>query len=280
MAAISPLQKLLLALHRLLAAVSNPKHIPRALAAILHRLLIWWTNFRSKWRIWQKKKALPTTPTCGPPKIHLNEPKAVGSVDDQEKEKESGGGNTTPPQLRSEHIPSSSPYDILDNGESVSLDDVACSLHPYSNKSKGASRSSLRLAKASHHLDIVARNASRSSQNLDSHYSHSIRSGSEAPPCSDDGHGYTIGIEPSSPRLPAPRRQFSTSLPDLQTHSPISIPRALASPSIEVVSPRDGPTSITYTRSESPMPFPHLDNPHIWPAVPEYSTRYNDRPIM
>ena len=228
MAAISPLQNFLLALHRLLAAVFNPKHLPRALAAILHRLLIWWTTFRSNWRIWQKNKALPITPTCSPPKIDLNEPNTVGSVEDQEKGKESGGSNANPPQVWSEHIPSSSPCKILENGESVSLDNVACSLHPYSNIPKGTFPSSLQLTKASLHLA-------------------------------------------------GPQCQFSASRPDHQIHSPISISRALASPSIEVVSPNDGPT---YTQSESPMPFPHLENRHIWPAMPEYSARYIDRPIM
>ena len=231
MAAISPLQKFLLALHRLLAAVFNLKHLPRALAAILHRLLIWCTTFRSNWRISQKNRALPITPTFGPPKIDLNEPNAVGSVQDQEKGKESGGSNANPPQVWSEHISSSRPCKILENGESVSLDNVACSLHPYSNIPKGTFPLSLQLTKASLHLAV-------------------------------------------------PQSQFSTSLPDHQIHSPISISRALASPSIGVVSPNDGPTSITYTQSESPMPFPHLENWHIWPAMPEYSTRYFDRPIM
>ena len=115
------------------------------------------------------------------------------------------------------------PYTIVKNGDTISLDGIAASLYPFSNGNiRNTSRSSVR---SGHNPSVQSRNASRSSRGPGSLMSRRSAANSY----------YALPQPNSNPRThPIPRRQWSSSMPHLQTET---VPDRDGSIEIEVTSP-------------------------------------------
>ncbi|KAJ3516742.1 hypothetical protein NLJ89_g929 [Agrocybe chaxingu] len=256
MATSSVLAQLLLLLRKLVAAIFKANPVPRALTAFLRRIAFWWSIVRKRWRGLLGLQGERRPPPPGGPKRG----RRSTVVDAASKEKQEGAAPSDP-----------FPYTLVKEGEAVAVADAAYSLYPYADGIRNSSRSSqsLQAARSSHNLTIMSRNASRSSQHFGSDWSRSIHSEDE---------GYTFDVEPTptaahtpkpNPRSPVPRRQWSTSLPELEKlKSGVGIPmRQLTSgtPDIE---------------SESPTPARYLEIERISPVMPEAAQRYENRPVI
>lgn len=169
----------LIVLRRLLQRILGSKLVRGAVIGYLQRVALWVSSLRSK--LYNRKTR------DKPPKDRGGLPKD-GTFSQQD--------------------PS---YAVVRNGDIISLNGVVHSLYPYSaNGIRNTSRTSVRATQQE------SRNASRSSQYPDSDYAHS-----------DRASFYELERNPSRPyrppsqisrvpsRLRNPRRQLSTSLPDL-----------------------------------------------------------------
>ncbi|CAA7270225.1 unnamed protein product [Cyclocybe aegerita] len=278
MATSSVLAQLLHLLRKFVTAIFKANPILRALTLFLRRILFWWSIVRKRWRRllgWkgERQPSLQDGPKRGRWSI---------VVDAASKEKRE--------EILDEATPSSSdafPCTLVKDGEAVPIADAAHSLYPYSDGIRNSSRSSqsLQAARSSHNLTIMARNASRSSHNFGSDWSRSIHSEDE---------GYTFDVEQTptaahtprpNPRAPVPRRQWSTSLPELEKlKSSVGIPMCQltsGTPEIEIFSPtgRSVPP-VEFTQSESPTPARYLEIERISPVMPEAAQRYENRPVI
>ncbi|KDR80110.1 hypothetical protein GALMADRAFT_242351 [Galerina marginata CBS 339.88] len=221
---------------------------PQAPVQLLRRLAAWWSFFHIRWKSWRKpSRGLETSPSSDAAGFR----KGSGPVEPSKEQAQ-----------KSELSDIGSAYTLNPNGETISLDKVACSLYPFdAGGIRSASRSShnLRLAREAHDLTIANRNTSRSSRRLGSEYSRSALSISS----NGDPESYTFTIR--SPTSPAPARQYSISLPQLPrndheiptlaTNQRPDLSFPLESCAIEDPSPTSNYIPITH--------LPEVDSPEI-----------------
>jgi hypothetical protein len=178
----------------------------------------------------------------------------------------------------------STSYTLIEQGEIISLDDVAFSAYPFPGNIR-ATRSTQSLAKShrsAQSLAITVNNASRSSQHLGSE--HSYHSGNSNYSGSVNRHDRTT----AAPYLHQPSRNF----PGWQKTTPTPHRQhTISAPNLEVISPIEdmSPTGngevnslrIPATRSATPE-FMLLDDSRISPKMPEDFAvrRYRERPRM
>lgn len=270
----SQLPQLFLALRRLLLhlfkALRSP--IPRALRRILARLAFIWSILRTK--LGFRQKGIDKPPSS--------------SQDDESRTSKAGKDRTQSKYHEQAEISrsesESTSYTLVEQGEIISLDDVAFSAYPFPGNIR-ATRSTNSLAnshRSGHNLALSVNNASRSSQHLGSEHSHHSRNSNYSN--SVHSHDRTT----TSPHLNKPSRDYpgwhqSTPVPHRQ-HT-ISTPNI-----VEVISPIEdmSPTgngevdSLRIpTRSATPV-FTPLDVSRISPTMPEgfEARRYDERPRM
>ena len=274
MAIASRLPQILFALRRLLLHLI--KHlrglVPRALRRILARLAFIWSILRTK--LGFRRKGIGKPPSS--------------SQDDESRITKARKGRTQSKhteQAEISHLDSSSTsYTLIEQGEIISLDDVAFSAYPFPGNIR-ATRSNHSLAnshRSAQNLAITVNNASRSSQHLGSEHSH--HSGNSNYSGSVNRHDRTT----ATPYLHQPRRdvrgwQKPTPTPHRQ--------HTISAPNLEVISPIEdmSPTGndevdslrIPVTRSATPE-FTLLGESRISPRMPESfaGRRYDERPRM
>ncbi|KAF9530151.1 hypothetical protein CPB83DRAFT_851059 [Crepidotus variabilis] len=268
--AASRLRYVILILQRIIERIrQRGGGFARALILFLRRILVWWGRARS-----QPKTEGITSETKGyPPRI--DDSKVSGSTPSPS----SNGSYDSPNSLGDGglQLGGIQPYILIEKGDSVSLNGAAMSLNPYTSARKGAgSAQSLQAQRSSHNLSVISHNASRSSQQLGSEFSHPISAKSE-------DYVFQVQRSPTQASSPyGPRRQFSISEPQIgsPTRRPIELPtepiHIPSAPSTERLSDTGGPRSIEITRSQSPAPQ-FLDNFRITPVMPESTSRYDRR---
>ena len=274
MAIASQLPQLFFALRRLLLHLFKPLRglIPRALRRILRRLAFIWSILRTKLGFRQKR-------IDKPPSSQDDESKLLKARKDSTQSKHTG--QTEISRLES----GSTPYTLVEQGDIISLDDVAFSAYPFPGNIR-ATRSTHSLSnshRSGNNLSISINNASRSSQHLGSE--HSVRSGKSNHSNSRYSHGRTSPYQHHPGRniprwqetIPTPHRQPTMSTPNLEVISPIE--EGSPTGDAEVESLRVPTTSAS--RSASPV-FTPLDEPLISPMMPEgfAGRRYDERPRM
>ncbi|EDR08221.1 uncharacterized protein LACBIDRAFT_327273 [Laccaria bicolor S238N-H82] len=190
---------------------------------------------------------------------------------------------------------------ITTNDENtISLDDISCSLYPYAFPPRNISRSSHNLAiqasRSSHNLAIASRHASRSSHNLAIASRNASRSSHNLVPESVFGpdslraesvNEYTITYQsPSDPSTSptSPRAGYSFSSPHLlRPNSRSSFPprerrSRSASPGPSIVAIPEGDVVIQLEdviHSPSSEVKPALGDDRIYPLAPEFFQRYD-----
>jgi len=270
MAIASQLPQLFFAFRRLLLHLFKPLRglIPRALRRILGRLAFIWSILRTKLGFRQKRIDKPPSPQDDESKLLKVRTDSTQSKHTEQAEisrLESG----------------STPYTLIEQGDIISLEDVAFSAYPFPGNIR-ATRSTHSLAnshRSANNLSISINNASCSSQHLGSE--HSVRSGKSNHSNSRYSHGRT------SPYLHQPGRNF----PRWQETTPV--PRrqpTMSTPNLEVISPIEdvSPTgdaevdSLRVPTSSATPVFTPLGEPRILPIMPEgfESRRYDERPRM
>ena len=271
MAIASKLPQLFLALRRLLQLL-KPSSIPRALRRILGRLALIWSILRNKLGFRQQRIAKP------PPSSQDDNPRKTEARQDTRTV-------TQPEHTEEAEIsrlkPESIPLTLTEQGEIISLNDIALSAFPFPGNIR-ATRSTHSLVNSHrshpsvHNLAITrANNASRSSHRLGSDHSH--HSGNS---------NYSSSITNIATHLNQPSRDF----PAWQQLTVPSPHREDTPPNVEVISPKEEayPTGIAEmdslhipTRSATPA-FKALDDPRILPKMPETfaNRRYDGRPRM
>ena len=170
---------------------------------------------------------------------------------------------------------------LIEQGEIISLDDVAFSAYPFpgSIRATGSTHSLANSHRSAHNLATTVNNASRSSQHLGSEHSYYSRNSNDSG--SVDRHDRTG----AAPYLHQPSRDF----PGWQQATPAPHrQRTISEPNVEVISPIEdmSPTGngevnglrIPATRSE----FTLLSESRISPRMPEgfAGRRYYERPRM
>ena len=297
MAIASRLPQILFALRRLLLHLIKPLKgpIPRALRRILARLAFIWTILRTKLGFRQKGIGKPPSPSQD------DESRITKARKDETQSK-----HTEQAEISRLEFGSTS-YTLIEQGEIISLDDVAFSAYPFPGNIR-ATRSTNSLANSHRSAQNLA---SRSSQHLGSEHSYNSRNSN------DSGSVYSRGRTTAAPYLHQPRRDF----PGWQQTTPTQITptphrkHTMSTPSLEVISPIDdisptgngevdslripatglSPTDdmfpagngegdslrIPATRSATPV-FMLLDEPRISPRMPEcfQGHRYDNRPRM
>ena len=250
------LRRLLLHLFKLLRGL-----IPRAHRRILARFAFIWSILRTKLGFRQKGIGKPPS----------------SSQDDESRitkpQKDRTGSKHTE-QAEIARLESGS-YTLVEQGEIISLDDVAFSAYPFPGNIR-ATRSTHSLAnshRSAHNLTTTANNASRSSQHLGSeHSNHSEISNYSG---SVYNSGWTAAADPY---LHQPSRVFAgqqTTLTPLRRST-------MSTPNLEVISPTgDGEADslrIPAIRLAAPVFMPS----RISPKMPEdfAGRRYDERPRM
>ncbi|KAF8960344.1 hypothetical protein BDZ97DRAFT_1922248 [Flammula alnicola] len=223
MSTASLLSQLLLGIRRLLSRIMKPGVIQRALGRILRRLAFLGSIFRSRLRFGGKGIERPPPSSQGEqPTSSKEEPQVKEDLKEQASQVDSQQSSVS--------------YTITRTGDTISLEGVSPSLYPFSSGGiRNTSRSSIR---SGQNLSTRSRNASRSSRHPESNYSHSAA-------------GSTFELDAFHPTRHRPvhfrpRRQYSTSAPDLlhpydvhpsRHRSPPRSHRRSPSPVIEVTSP-------------------------------------------
>ena len=298
MAIASRLPQILFALRRLLLHLI--KHlrglVPRALRRILARLAFIWSILRTKLGFGRKGIGKP------PSSSQDDESRITKAQKERAQSKHMEQGEIS--RLES----GSTSYTLIEQGEIISLDDVAFSAYPFPGNIR-ATRSTNSLAnshRSAQNLATTVNNGSRSSQHIGS--KHSYHSGNS----NDSGSVYSHARTTAAPYLhqlsrhfsgwqkttPTPHRKRTMSTPNLEVISPIDemsptdngevgslrIPATGLSPTgdrfpagnVEVDSLR-----IPSTRSATPL-FMLLSESRISPKMPEEfaDRRYKERPRM
>jgi len=264
MAIASQLPQLILSLRRLLQFF-KPSLIPRALRRILGRLALIWSILRTKLGLGEKGITKPPSPSQGDPRKR-KAPKTVTRSKHTDQERIA--------QLESESIS----YTLTEQGEIISLDNVALSAYPFRGSIR-SNRSTYSLPKSnrsSRNLSITRdNNASRSSQGLSDYSGNSNHSTSIH---GDSGTTRAAHLTQPSRDLPAWQQTLPT------PHRQDTIPGFEVIPPEEEGFPTDnadvgGPP--IPTRPATPA-FKKLNNSHISPKMPETfaNRRYQIRPRM
>ena len=221
MAIASRLPQILFALRRLLLHLVKPLGgvIPRALRRILARLAFIWSILRTKLGFRQKGIGKP------PSSSQDDESRITKARKDRTQSEHAEQAEIS----RSES--GSTSYTLIEQGEIISLDDVAFSAYPFPGNIR-ATRSTQSLAnshRSARNLGTTVNNASRSSQHLGSEHSYNSRNSN------DSGSVYSRGRTTAGPYLhqrsrdfpgrpqatPTPHRQATMSTPDVEIISPI-----------------------------------------------------------
>jgi len=268
MAIASRLPQILFALRRLLVHLVKLLRglIPRALRRILARLAFIWSTLRTKFGFRQKGIGKPPS----------------SSQDDESRITKARTHTELAEISRSES--GSTSYTLIEQGEIISLDDVAFSAYPFPGNIR-ATRSTHSLTnshRSAQNLATTVNNASRSSQYLGSEHSYNSRNSN------DSGSVDSRGRTTAGPYLHQPSRHF----PGWQQTTPTPHRQAtMSTPDLQVVSPIDdmSPTGngevdslrIPVTRSTTPVVM-LLGESRILPRMPEHfeGRRYDDRPRM
>jgi hypothetical protein len=274
MAIASGLPQILFALRRLLLHLVKPLRsvIPRALRRILARLAFIWSILRTKLGLRQKGIGKP------PSSSQDDESRITKAPKDRTQSKHTAQGEIS--RLES----GSTSYTFIEEGEIISLDNVAFSAYPFPGNIR-ATRSTHSLAnshRSAQNLAITVNNASRSSQHLGSE--HSYRSGNSNYSGSVNRHGRTTAApylhQPSRnssgwrKTTPTPHRQHTISAPNLEVISPIEDTSPTNNGEVDSL-------RIPVTRSATPVVM-LLGDARISPRMPEHfeGRRYDDRPRM
>jgi len=266
MAIASQLLQLFLALRRRLLQPFKPGSTPRTLRQILGWLAFIWSILRNKFGFREREIAKPPSTSQDDNPSRTKTRRTVIQPQHTEQAENS--------QLE----PKSISCTLTEQGEIISLDDVALSAYPFPGNIRATrSTQSLSNSHRSHRsarniATTMATNASRSSQHLGSE--HSYHSGNSNYSNSIYGDGRTKMApylnQPSrdfpARQQTAPTRHHHVSMLDLEVKSPIG--------NAEVDSLR-----IPTTTSVFRPVFRALGNPRILPKMPEYfaSCRYDDR---
>ena len=258
------LHKLLLVLRRLLFGKPIIRNV---FQRILRQLAFFWSLLRPTWRL-------------------------------------DGDSRSTPDKLPSDKPPDEPPIlppttFITNDKNTLSLDDISCSLYPYAYPPRNISRSShnlgIQASRSSHNLAIASRHASRSSHNLAVASRNASRSSHNLPPESvfgpdslraDSVNEYTITYQsPSDPSNSptSPRPGYSFSSPHLlRPNSRSSFSRGRrsrsSSPGHSVVAVPEGDVVIQLEdviHSPSSEVKPALMDDRIYPLAPEFFQRYD-----
>lgn len=257
------LHKLLLVLRRLLFGKPILRNV---LQRLLHRLAFFWSLLRPTWRLGGVSRSAPDKPPSDKPP-------------------------DGPPILP--------PTTFITNDENtISLDDISCSLYPYAYPPRNISRSShnlgIQASRSSHNLAIASRHASRSSHNLAiasrnaSRSSHNLAQESVFGPDSlraDSVNEYTITYQsPSDPSNSptSPRPGYSFSSPHLlRPNSRSSFSRGRrsrsSSPGHSIVAIPEGDVVIQLEdviHSPSSEVKAALLDDRIFPLAPQFFQRY------
>jgi len=272
MAMASWLPDLFLTLLRLLKSLRGL--IPRSLQRILGRLALIWSVLWTK--LGFRKKVIRKPPSS--------------SQDDQSRLSTTGKASaqskhTEQPEAEISLLESGlTSYTLIEQGEMISLENVALSAHPFP-ANIGATHSTHSLPNlrrsANNHLSTCVNNASRSSRHLVSE--HSLHSGN----LNDSNSRYIHSRTTTSPYLHQPNRDF----PHCQETTPTPHRQHMIStPNLEFVSPIEkifptGDAEVDNlrvpTRSASPV-FTRLGKRRISPTMPEdfANRRHRERPRM
>ena len=273
MAIASWLPQITLALRRLLRLLESSRGlIPLVLRRILARLAFIWSILRTK--LGFRRRGIGKPPSSS----QDDESRISKARKDRTQSKHTEQAETS--RLES----GSTSYTLIEQGEIISLDDVAFSAYPFPGNIR-ATRSTHSLAnshRSAQNLATTFNNASRSSQHLGSE--HSYHSANSNDSSSVDRHGRTG----AAPYLHQPSRDF----PGWQQATPTPHRQhTISAPNLEVISPIENmsPTGngevdslrIPATRSATPV-FMLLDEPRISPRMPEcfQGHRYDNRPRM
>jgi hypothetical protein len=265
------LHKLLLVLRRLLFGKPIIRNV---LQRLLRRLAFFWSLLRPTWRLGGVSRSTSDKPPSDkPPDDSPILPPTTFITNDE---------NTT----------------SLDKN-TISLDDISCSLYPYAYPPRNISRSShnlgIQASRSSHNLAIASRHASRSSHNLAiasrnaSRSSHNLAPESVFGPDSlgaESVNEYTITYQsPSDPSNSptSPRPGYSLSSPHLlRPNSRSSFPRGRrsrsSSPGPSIVAIPEGDVVIQLEdviHSPSSEVKPALLDDRIYPLAPEFFQRYD-----
>ena len=262
-----------IALYKFLCRYLNPN----CFASLLRRFVFVYKIVRLKWQAWYRKQRYSKPPSLNP-----------GTSD----RVESGDQHSKDADVDETVVP---------------LDNISCSLYPYSTGSHDSARSSriLNASRSSHNSGIISRNASLSSQNTNSRPRSPL--------------GYSFTVQPTNPQPTNPRRAHS--MPSLELGRPwhpADLPESViksrhrvsqispqprsSSPveSIELLSPgeisslhdrtrfrslieqptelpRVGTSSQTHAND---LEIPALNHYRIYPVVPEVFQRYQKRRRM
>jgi len=278
MAITSWLPQTTVALRRLLQLLEPFRGlIPLVLRRILGRLAFIWSILRTK--LGFRRRGIGK-----PPSSSQDEESRITKVrKDRTRSKHTEQAETS--RLES----GSTSYTLIEQGEIISLDDVAFSAYPFPGNIR-ATRSTHSLAnshRSAQNLATTVNNASRSSQHLGSEHSYNSRNSN------DSGSVYSRGRTTAAPYLEQPSRGFpgwQKTTPTQTTPTPHR-KHTMSTPNLEVISPIDdmSPTGngevdslrIPATRPATPVVM-LLGKSRILPRMPEHfeGRRYDDRPRM
>ena len=270
MAIASWLPQTTIALRRLLESFRGL--IPLVLRRILARLAFIWSILRPKLSFRRRGIGKP------PSSSQDDESRITKARKDRTRSKHAEQAENS----RSESDLTS--YTLIEEGEIISLDDVAFSAYPFPGNIR-ATRSNHSLAsshRSAHNLATTVNNGSRSSQHLGSEHSYHSRNSNDSG--SVDRYGRT-GV---APYLHQPSRDFpgwQQATPTPHSQHTISEPNLEVIPPIEDMSPTGNGAVDSLrtpaTRSAPPV-FMLLDEPRISPRMPEcfQGHRYDNRPRM
>jgi hypothetical protein len=270
MAIASWLPQIFLALRRLLQRLKSFRGlIPRALRLILGRLAFIWSILRTNLGFRRRGIGKPTSSS----KDGERRTSKARKVTTQSNHAEQGEVSSLKPESTS--------YTLIEQGQKISLDDVALSAYP-STGNIGATRSTDSLPnshRSAHNLATTVNNASRSSQHLGSE--HSYRSGNS----NYSNSVYSRGRTTAAPYLHQPSRDFpgwQQTTPTPHRQPTMSTPEVISP--IEEISPTGNGEVDSLrvpTRSATPVFMP-LGEPRISPRMPSDFAirRYDERPRM